>query len=85
MDMLPSTGSAAAVMNDDSSLARNSLAPRESIRVFSMAAGQTQMARMPLVAYRRRIWGLNPNTQTKEFSLRDPDGYYVTISALSAA
>jgi len=26
----------------------------------------------------------NPNTQTKEFSLRDPDGYYVTISALSA-
>jgi catechol 2,3-dioxygenase-like lactoylglutathione lyase family enzyme len=28
---------------------------------------------------------LNPNTQTREFSLRDPDGYYVTISALSAA
>ena len=27
---------------------------------------------------------LNPNTQTMEFSLRDPDGYYVTISALSA-
>ena len=27
---------------------------------------------------------LNPNTQTWEFSLRDPDGYYVTISALSA-
>ena len=27
---------------------------------------------------------LNPNTRTKEFSLRDPDGYYVTISALSA-
>jgi catechol 2,3-dioxygenase-like lactoylglutathione lyase family enzyme len=26
----------------------------------------------------------NPNTRTKEFSLRDPDGYYVTISALSA-
>jgi len=26
----------------------------------------------------------NPNTQTMEFSLRDPDGYYVTISALSA-
>ena len=25
---------------------------------------------------------LNPNTQTWEFSLRDPDGYYVTISAL---
>jgi hypothetical protein len=28
---------------------------------------------------------LNPNTQTMEFSLRDPDGYFVTISALSAA
>ena len=25
---------------------------------------------------------LNPNTQTQEFSVRDPDGYYVTISAL---
>ena len=24
----------------------------------------------------------NPNTGTEEFSLRDPDGYYVTISAL---
>jgi hypothetical protein len=28
---------------------------------------------------------VNPSTGTKEFSLRDPDGYYVTISALSAA
>jgi hypothetical protein len=28
---------------------------------------------------------VNPNTRTKEFSLRDPDGYYVTISALSPA
>jgi len=28
---------------------------------------------------------VNPNTRTKEFSLRDPDGYYVTISALSAS
>jgi catechol 2,3-dioxygenase-like lactoylglutathione lyase family enzyme len=25
---------------------------------------------------------VNPNTGTPEFSLRDPDGYYVTISAL---
>jgi len=23
---------------------------------------------------------VNPNTQTREFSLRDPDEYYVTIS-----
>jgi len=28
---------------------------------------------------------VNPNTGTPEFSLRDPDGYYVTISALSAS
>ena len=27
---------------------------------------------------------LKPNTGTMEFSIRDPDGYYVTISALSA-
>jgi catechol 2,3-dioxygenase-like lactoylglutathione lyase family enzyme len=27
---------------------------------------------------------MNPNTRTEEFSLRDPDGYYVTISALEA-
>jgi catechol 2,3-dioxygenase-like lactoylglutathione lyase family enzyme len=26
---------------------------------------------------------VNPNTRTQEFSLRDPDGYFVTISALS--
>jgi catechol 2,3-dioxygenase-like lactoylglutathione lyase family enzyme len=26
---------------------------------------------------------VNPNTRTQEFSLRDPDGYYVTISELS--
>jgi catechol 2,3-dioxygenase-like lactoylglutathione lyase family enzyme len=28
---------------------------------------------------------VNVNSQTSEFSLRDPDGYYVTISALSAS
>src|SRR5450432_3744760 len=26
----------------------------------------------------------NPNTRTQEFSIRDPDGYYVTISAFSS-
>ena len=25
---------------------------------------------------------VNPNTRQREFSLRDPDGYYVTVSAL---
>jgi len=28
---------------------------------------------------------MNPNTGTNEFSLRDPDGYYVTVSKISAA
>lgn len=28
---------------------------------------------------------VSPNTGTWEFSLRDPDGYYVSISALTAA
>jgi catechol 2,3-dioxygenase-like lactoylglutathione lyase family enzyme len=28
---------------------------------------------------------VNPNTRTEEFSLRDPDGYYVTLSAWSPA
>jgi catechol 2,3-dioxygenase-like lactoylglutathione lyase family enzyme len=28
---------------------------------------------------------VNPRTGTKEFSLRDPDGYHVTISALDPA
>lgn len=27
----------------------------------------------------------NPNTGTLEFSIRDPDGYYVTINALNTA
>lgn len=28
---------------------------------------------------------VNPSTGTREFALRDPDGYYVMISALAAA
>jgi predicted enzyme related to lactoylglutathione lyase len=27
---------------------------------------------------------VNPNTRTQEFALRDPDGYYVMISAFSS-
>ena len=36
-----------------------------------------------LVAHFEEEPHLNPNTGTMEFSLRDPDGYYVTISSLS--
>ena len=38
-----------------------------------------------LVARLEEEPSVNPSTGTMEFSLRDPDGYYVTISALSAA
>ena len=27
---------------------------------------------------------VNPSTETREFSLRDPDGYYVTISVVAS-
>ena len=43
--------------------------------------GTLQRAR-GLVAQLEEDPHVNPNTRTKEFSLRDPDGYYVTISAL---
>lgn len=39
----------------------------------------------PLVAVLDEEPHINPSTGTMEFSLRDPDGYYVTISALDAA
>lgn len=28
---------------------------------------------------------VNPNTRTREFALRDPDGYFVTLSALDGS
>lgn len=36
----------------------------------------------PLVDHFEEEPNLNANTETMEFSLRDPDGYYVTISSL---
>jgi catechol 2,3-dioxygenase-like lactoylglutathione lyase family enzyme len=36
-----------------------------------------------LVTYLAEERNTNPGTETEEFSLRDPDGYYVTISAIS--
>jgi catechol 2,3-dioxygenase-like lactoylglutathione lyase family enzyme len=38
-----------------------------------------------LVATLEEEPGVNPNTGTREFALRDPDGYYVMLSAWSAA
>ena len=37
-----------------------------------------------LVARLEEELNTNPNTGTKEFALRDPDGYYVMISAFSS-
>jgi len=47
---------------------------------FDLALGRARA----LVARLDEEPHVNPNTGTKEFSLRDLDGYYVTISALSA-
>jgi catechol 2,3-dioxygenase-like lactoylglutathione lyase family enzyme len=38
-----------------------------------------------LVAALEEEPNVNPNTGTREFALRDPDGYYVMVSALPAA
>ena len=46
---------------------------------YEMALGRART----LVARLEEEPHMNPNTQTMEFSLRDPDGYYVTLSALS--
>lgn len=48
---------------------------------FDLALQRTRS----LVARLEQEPHLNPSTRTNEFSLRDPDGYYVMISARSAA
>ena len=46
---------------------------------------QTLRRARALVAALEEEPNVNPNTGTREFALRDPDGYYVMVSALSAA
>jgi catechol 2,3-dioxygenase-like lactoylglutathione lyase family enzyme len=48
---------------------------------FDQALGRAR----GLVAALEEEPNVNPNTGTREFALRDPDGYYVMISALAAA
>jgi len=48
---------------------------------FDAVVQRTRALGLPLEEEPHR----NPKTETMEFSLRDPDGYYVTISAHSAA
>ncbi|QBB70430.1 glyoxalase [Pseudolysobacter antarcticus] len=45
---------------------------------------QTLYRARGLVAALEEEPSLNPNTGAKEFALRDPDGYYVMVSALPA-
>jgi catechol 2,3-dioxygenase-like lactoylglutathione lyase family enzyme len=45
----------------------------------SLSAARTLVARLEEEPH------VNPNTGTPEFSVQDPDGYYVTVSALGAA
>jgi catechol 2,3-dioxygenase-like lactoylglutathione lyase family enzyme len=48
---------------------------------FDMAVDRARA----LVAQLEEEPHVNPNTRTEELSLRDPDGYYVTISAFSSS
>ena len=47
--------------------------------------GETLLRARALVSGLEEEPHLNPNTGTREFALRDPDGYYVMISALAVA
>jgi predicted enzyme related to lactoylglutathione lyase len=46
---------------------------------------ETLLRARALVAELEEEPHLNPSTGTREFALRDPDGYYVMVSALAAA
>jgi Glyoxalase/Bleomycin resistance protein/Dioxygenase superfamily len=68
-----------SLLSPDLALPGNGLLLFFRVDDFDMAL---QRARV-LVARLEEEPNVNPNTGTMEFSLRDPDGYYVTISALS--
>ena len=70
-----------SLMSPDHATAGNGLLLFFRVDDFDMAL---QRART-LVTRLEEEPHVNPNTGTREFSLRDPDGYYITISALSAA
>jgi predicted enzyme related to lactoylglutathione lyase len=56
------------------------------ILFFRVADFDDTLARArALVAAFEEETALNPNTGTREFALRDPDGYYVMVSALDSA
>ena len=68
-----------SLMSSDTSTPGNGLLLFFRVDDFELALQRAST----LVARLQEEPHVNPNTQTMEFSLRDPDGYYVTISALS--
>ena len=70
-----------ALLSPDHSQPGNGLLLFFRVDDFEMALSRARA----LVARLEEETHVNPSTGTMEFSLRDPDGYYVTISALSAA
>ncbi|HEX4953364.1 MAG TPA: VOC family protein [Thermoanaerobaculia bacterium] len=69
-----------SLMSPDSAAPGNGLLLFFRVDDYERALGRART----LVARFEEEPHLNPNTRTMEFSLRDPDGYYVTISAVAA-
>ena len=67
-----------SLMSPDEATPGNGLLLFFRVDDFNMALKRARA----LVARLEEEPHVNPNTQTREFSLRDPDGYYVTISEL---
>ena len=53
--------------------------------IVGVTDGGAQLSLGALMPKLEQEPGMNPNTGTMEFALRDPDGYYVMVSALPAA
>ena len=70
-----------SLMSPDHATPGNGLLLFFRVDDFGMALARARA----LVARLEEEPHVNPNTGTEEFSLRDPDGYYVTINAISAA
>lgn len=70
-----------SLMSPDKALPGNGLLLFFRVDDFEMALQRAHT----LVSRLEEEPHVNPHTQTMEFSLRDPDGYYVTLSALSTS
>ncbi len=68
-----------SLMNPDLATPGNGLLLFFRVDDFEMALKRARA----LVARLEEEPHLNPNTESMEFSLRDPDGYYVSINALA--